>query len=102
MSAEAKIYYFSRSPVSDRIDESEWLLSALSQFTGAELRELLYVAQEPEFFELTRALFALSEEARSVLLDFLISAGPQALAAAFDADGRCILRAPAQHPKKPV
>ena len=61
------IYYLNRAPANDPVDEAEWLFSALGQYTVAELRELLYVAQEPEFFELMRGVFALSDESRSVL-----------------------------------
>src|SRR5262245_44683262 len=71
MSAESVIYYLNRLPVHDPVDETEWLFSALGQFTGAELRELLYIAQEPEFFETMRAVFALPEQSRSALQDFL-------------------------------
>ena len=46
MSAESVVYYLNRPLASDPVDETEWLFSALGQFTGAELRELLYIAQE--------------------------------------------------------
>jgi hypothetical protein len=59
MSAESVVYYLNRVPESDPNDQTEWLLTALGQYTGAELRELLYVAEEPGFFELMRGLFAL-------------------------------------------
>ena len=64
MSAESVVYYLNRVPESDPNDQTEWLLTALGQYTGAELRELLYVAEEPGFFELMRGLFALSDESR--------------------------------------
>jgi hypothetical protein len=54
MSAESFVYYLNRVPESDPNDQTEWLLTALGQYTGAELRELLYVAEEPGFFELMR------------------------------------------------
>jgi hypothetical protein len=65
MSAESVVYYLNRVPASDPNDQTEWLLTALGQYTDAELRELLYVAEEPGFFELMRGLFALSDESRA-------------------------------------
>src|SRR5437660_353685 len=67
MSAESVVYYLNRVPESDPNDQTEWLLTALGQYTGAGLRELLYVAEEPAFFELLRGLSALSAESRAVL-----------------------------------
>lgn len=99
MSAESVIYYLRRQPDSDPIEEAEWLFSALGEYTGAELRELLYVAQEPEFFELMRSLFALSDESRSVLQDFLTKTDPRATKVSVDADGRCILHRETLEPK---
>ena len=58
----------------------------------AELRELLYTAQEPDFFELMRGLFALPEHTRSALLDFLSNPDTRPVQATNDADGRCTLR----------
>jgi hypothetical protein len=102
MSAESVIYYLKRPPANDPVDETEWLFSALGQFTGAELRELLYIAQEPEFFETMRAVFALPEHSRAVLQDFLASADPRPVNAAIDPDGRCVLRRGAPEvPAKP-
>jgi len=71
MSAESVVYYLNRVPESDPNDQTEWLLTALGQYTGAELRELLYVAEEPGFFELMRGLFALSDESRRTVLERL-------------------------------
>ena len=71
MSAELVVYYLNRVPENDPNDQTEWLLTALGHYTGAELRELLYVAEEPGFFELIRGLFALSDENRAVLQQFL-------------------------------
>ena len=101
MSAESVIYYLKRPPANDPVDETEWLFSALGQFTGAELRELLYVAQEPEFFETMRAVFALPEHSRSVLQDFLASEDQHPVRAAIDSDGRCVLQRGAPQPHKP-
>jgi hypothetical protein len=92
MSAESVIYYLKPPPANDPVDGTEWLFSALGQFTGAELRELLYVAQEPGFFETMRAVFALPEQSRSVLQEFLTSADPRPVNAALDPDGKCVLR----------
>lgn len=91
MSADSVVYYLNRAPANDPVDETEWLVSGLGQFTAAELRELFYVAQEPEFFELMRGVFALSDESRSVLQKFFASADRRPSKAVIDADGRCIL-----------
>jgi len=88
MSAESVVYYLNRMPESDPNDQTEWLVTALGRYTGAELRELLYVAEEPGFFELMRGLFALSEESRAVLQHFLESGHPPAMKAAIDLKGR--------------
>ena len=88
MSAESVVYYLNRVPESDPNDQTEWLLTALGQYSGAELRELLYVAEEPGFFELMRGLFALSDESRAVLQQFLETGRPAAMKAAVDSNGR--------------
>ena len=87
MSAESVVYYLNRVPESDPNDQTEWLLTALGQYTGAELRELLYIAEEPGFFELMRGLFALSDENRAVLQHFLATGHPQAMKAAIEPKG---------------
>src|SRR5436305_13803734 len=91
MSAESVVCYLNRVPESDPNDQAEWLLTALGQYTGAELRELLYVAEEPGFFELMRGLFGLSDESRVVLQNFLTSAPSQTIKATIDQRGRFIL-----------
>ena len=91
MSAESVIYYLNRQPDTEPVEDTEWLFSALGEFTGAELRELLYLAQEPEFFELMHGLFGMSDESRSVLQEFLTRTDPRPAKAAIDADGSCIL-----------
>jgi len=91
MSAESVVYYLNRVPENDPTDESEWLMAALGRFSGSELRELLYVAEEPGFFELMRALFALSEESRSALQHYLESGHPPSMKAAIDPRGRLTL-----------
>jgi hypothetical protein len=91
MSAESVVYYLNRPPANDPGDATEWLLSAMGEFTDAELRELLYVAQEPEFFELMRGLFALSDDTRLVLQKFLAASESDATTATIDQAGRCIL-----------
>ncbi|HEY0851462.1 MAG TPA: hypothetical protein VGD96_16210 [Bradyrhizobium sp.] len=98
MSAESVIYYLRRPPGDDPVDETEWLFSALCQYTGAELRELLYVAQEPEFFETMRAVFALPEQRLSVLREFLAASDPRPVDVAIEADGSCVLRRGAPKP----
>ena len=69
----AIIYNFERPRENAPIDETERLFSALGRHTSAELLELLYVGEEPGFFELMRGLFGLSDEDRSVLQNFLAS-----------------------------
>ena len=87
MSAESVVYYLNRVPESDPNDQTEWLLTALGQYTGAELRELLYVAEEPGFFELMRGLFALSDETGPSCSTFS-NRSPAAMKAAIDPKGR--------------
>jgi hypothetical protein len=102
MSAESVIYYLNRAPANDPAEDTEWLFSALGQYTGAELRELLYTAQEPEFFELMRGLFALPEHSRSVLLEFLTHPDARPVRAAIEPNGRCTLqRGTPEHHGKP-
>src|SRR6478609_9282632 len=88
MSADSVIYYLNRAPANDPVDETEWLISALGQYTEAELRELLYVAEEPGFFELMRGVFALSDESRAVLQHFLETGHPPAMKVAIDPKDR--------------
>jgi len=92
MSAESVIYYLNRAPANEPVEDAEWLFSALGQYTGAELRELLYTAQEPDFFELMRGLFAMPEHSRSVLLEFLMHPDARPVQAVIAPDGRCTLR----------
>jgi hypothetical protein len=101
MSAESVIYYLNRHPGSEPVEDTEWLFSALSQFTGAELRELLYVAQEPEFFELMRGFFALSDESRAALQAFLANSECRPTKVVIEGEGRCVLSriAPGDHGK---
>jgi hypothetical protein len=91
MSAESVIYYLNRQPDCEPVEDTEWLFSALGQFTGAELRELLYVAQEPDFFELMRGIFALSDESRAALQEFLTQTDPRPTNVVVEGDGRCVL-----------
>jgi hypothetical protein len=87
----AVIYNFDRVRESDSTDETGRLLSALGRYTSAELLELLYVGEEPGFFELIRGLFGLSEESRSVLQDFLAALHTQQTTVTIDREGRCVL-----------
>src|SRR3982074_2727865 len=48
----AIIYNFDRWAENDSVDETERLFSALERYTTAQLLELLYVGEEPGFFEL--------------------------------------------------
>jgi hypothetical protein len=87
----AIIYNFDRSDKGGSVDESERLFSALGRYTIAELLELLYLGEEPGFFELMRGLFGLSDESRSILRDFLAALPQQTITAAIDPEGRCVL-----------
>src|SRR4030088_2275417 len=92
MTAELIIFEPNRSTRRDSVDEADRLLSALGEYTSAELLELLYVGQEPGFFELVRGLFALSEESRFGLQHFLANAPRRGTAGALDAQGSLNLR----------
>jgi hypothetical protein len=87
----AIIYKFDRSDEGGSVDETERLFSALGRYTIAELLELLYVGEEPGFFELMRGLFGVSDESRLVLQDFLAAVPQQTITAAIDPEGRCVL-----------
>jgi hypothetical protein len=87
----AVIYNFDRSNESESTDETERLLSALGRYTSAELLELLYVGEEPGFFDLIRGLFGLSEESRLILQNFLTALHAQQATVTIDQQGRCIL-----------
>src|ERR1700722_16929345 len=87
----AGIYNCERSCESEPIDETERLFSALGRYTSAELLELLYIGEEPGFFELMRGLFGLSDEDRLILQDFLAAMPPQSMTVTIDPAGRCIL-----------
>jgi hypothetical protein len=87
----AVIYKFERSGEGDLIDESERLLTALGRYSIAELLELLYVGEEPGFFELMRGIFGLSDESRLILQNFLAAMPPHSMTAAIDQKGRFIL-----------
>jgi hypothetical protein len=87
----AVIYNFDRSGESGPIDETERLVSALGRYTSAELLELLYVGEEPGFFELIRGLFSLSDESRLILQNFLAALPVQGVTVSIDQQGRCVL-----------
>jgi hypothetical protein len=89
----AIIYNFDRSvPGDSQTDETERLFSALGRYTVAELLELLYVGEEPGFFELMRGLFGLSDENRLALQNFLSDAPRQSVSVTVDPDGsKCVL-----------
>ena len=85
----AVIYNFERCCESEPIDETERLFSALGRYTSAELLELLYVGEEPGFFELMRGLFGLSDEDRLKLQNFLTAMSPQSMTVTIDQAGGC-------------
>jgi hypothetical protein len=87
----AIIYNFGRTSEGSSVDETERLFSALGRYTVAELIELLYVGEEPGFFELIRGLFGLSDESRLILQKFLATASLQTTTVSIDPEGRCIL-----------
>jgi hypothetical protein len=87
----AVIYPFKRPEEICQTDETERLFSALGRYTSAELLELLYVGEEPGFFELMRGIFGLSDESRLILRNFLAGPPLQRMTVAVDPDGRCIL-----------
>jgi hypothetical protein len=92
MTAELIIFEPNRSIRRDSVDEADRLLSALGEYTSAELLELLYVGQEPGFFELVRGLFALSEESRLGLQNFLANAPRRGTTGTIDPEGRFVLQ----------
>jgi hypothetical protein len=98
----AIIYKFDRPSEGGSVDESERLFSALGRYRVAELLELLYVGEEPGFFELMRGVFALSDESRSVLQTFLVTMRRQPVTAAIDREGRCVLTAGNPEPETPI
>jgi uracil-DNA glycosylase len=88
----AVIYNFNRSVENDTTeDAAERLFAALGRYTSAELLELLYVGEEPGFFELMRGLFGLSDEGRMLLQDFLAASATRRTTVSIDRQGRCIL-----------
>ncbi len=87
----AIIYNFERASEGDPSDATERLFAALERYTSAELLELLYVGEEPGFFELMRGLFGLSDEGRLLLQNFLATMQPNTLTVSLDSEGRCVL-----------
>ena len=88
----AVIYNFNRAAQTDTEDDAaERLFSALGRYTSAELLELLYVGEEPGFFELMRGFYGLSDEGRMVLQDFLAASISRKTSVTIDRDGRCVL-----------
>jgi hypothetical protein len=92
MTAELIILDLNRPSESDSVDETERLFSALGQYSSAELLELLYVGQEPGFFELMRGLYTLSDESRLILQNFLVTAAHRPTTGIIDPEGRLILQ----------
>jgi hypothetical protein len=87
----AVIYNFNRSSENGPIDETERLVSALGRYTSAELLELLYVGEEPGFFELIRGLYSLPDESRLILQNFLAAVPTHGVTASIDRQCRCVL-----------
>jgi hypothetical protein len=98
----AIIYDFVRSEEGSSDDETERLFSALGRYTVAELLELLYVGEEPGFFELMRGVFGLSDESRFILEEFITAAPHQTITAAIDPEGRCVLTHGTFEQEKPI
>jgi hypothetical protein len=97
----AIIYNFDRWAKDDLVDETERLFSALERYTTAQLLELLYVGEEPGFFELVRGLFGLSDDNRLILQKFLSEMSPHTTVT-IDASGRCVLTPGTFEREKPV
>jgi hypothetical protein len=88
----AVIYNFNRPVEADTTDDAaERLFSALSRYTSAELLELLYVGEEPGFFELMRGFFGLSEQGRIALQSFLAASANRPTSVSVDRQGRLML-----------
>src|SRR3978361_782348 len=92
MTAELTTFDADRRPRNDSFDQTDRLLSALGEYTSAELLELLYVGQEPGFFELVRGLFALPAESRLDVQTFLTNAAHRSTTGAIDPEGRFVLQ----------
>jgi hypothetical protein len=97
----AIIYNFDRWAEDDLVDETERLFSALERYTTPQLLELLYVGEEPGFFEVVRGLFGLSDDSRLILEKFL-SEMPPHTTVTIDAAGRCVLTPGNFDREKPV
>jgi hypothetical protein len=82
--------YRPREP--EPLDATDTLFSALGQYSSSELHELLYVGQEPGFFELMRSVFALPEETRQVLQKFLADASRRTTTGKIDEQDRLVLK----------
>ncbi|MEA2883736.1 MAG: hypothetical protein QOH32_2992 [Bradyrhizobium sp.] len=91
MTAELILFDRYRAAETDQVDAIDSLFAALCQYRSAELLELLYVGQEPGFFELMRGLFALPDETRLSLQNFLATAA-QRTSGGIDRDGRLVLQ----------
>jgi len=98
----AIIYNFVRADESTSEDESERLLTALGRYTVPELLELLYVGEEPDFFELMRGVFSLPDDSRSILQQFLTEAPLRKITASIDSAGRCVLTLGTFEGEKPI
>ena len=97
----AIIYNFDRWAKDEAVDETERLFSALERYTTPQLLELLYIGEEPGFFELVRGLFGLSDDNRLILQKFLSEMSPHTTVT-IDAAGRCVLTPGTFQREKPV
>ena len=97
----AIIYNFDRWAENDSVDETERLFSALERYTTAQLLELLYVGEEPGFFERPRVLRAFCQASCLSVATFLSEMPPQTTVT-IDANGRCVLTPGTFEREKPV
>jgi hypothetical protein len=83
-----------RPTSSDSFAQTDRLLAALGEYSSQELLELLYIGQEPGFFELARRLLALSDESRLALQNFLANTatGNKAKLVAFSEGSQLVLQ----------
>jgi hypothetical protein len=98
----AIIYHFDRAAEAGPGDENERLFAALGRFTTAELLELLYIGEEPGFFELMRCIFGLSDETRLILQNYLRNAPLHTIAAEIDRQASGVLVLQACEQENPV
>lgn len=97
MSRNLKHADFVIDPVASDRNNNAWEVVRTLVNGGADssrLLELYYWSQEPGIVELVRAYLEMNERARLAMGNFLLSAHPQSIAAALDAQGRLVLSRP--------